>query len=86
MRPFSTMMSIGPIGGAPVPSMMVALRSASRLNGPTPRSREVAFRDDRHLALVADARQLIARGNFRLCLIRHDRFLLFLSTQLYLTR
>ena len=43
MRPFSTMMSIGPIGGAPVPSMMVALRSASRLNGPTPRSREVAF-------------------------------------------
>ena len=32
----------GPIGGAPVPSMTVALRSTMRWNGPMPRSRPVA--------------------------------------------
>ena len=42
MRPFSTTMSIGPIGGAPVPSMTVAPRNTSRANGPMPRSRPVA--------------------------------------------
>ncbi len=42
IRPSSTTMSTGLIGGAPVPSMMVAPRSTSRRCGPTPRSREVA--------------------------------------------
>jgi len=42
MRLFSITMSVGPIGGAPVPSITVAPRSTSRLKGPTPRSRVVA--------------------------------------------
>ena len=36
MRLPSMTMSIGPIGGAPVPSMIVAPRMISRLNGPSP--------------------------------------------------
>src|SRR6185312_1888198 len=44
--------------------------------------------DDRDLALVADARQLIARRNFRLCLISHGAFPLLSSRSFstYLTR
>src|SRR5689334_10263943 len=42
MRLFSITISVGPIGGAPVPSITVAPRSTRRLNGPRPRSRWVA--------------------------------------------
>src|SRR5690606_21780219 len=42
MRPSWIKISKGPIGGAPVPSITVAPRRTSFLNGPIPRSRRVA--------------------------------------------